>query len=441
MTDASIPRGVGRQLREDRPRRRDLSLDDVEPTLLPALSEAGPSVRAPRRSTGRDAARPCGAGRERSRAHLGPRDGVRGRPVRTAGARPRSRSSRPTTALGPGRRLARHVRSRDRGRGTADGSSATCSTPAGKRWFGVRDEHGVIPSLGALTILDDLAYIDNVATFHDARGRGLARAVTRPSWTRSLASGASGGPLRRPRGRRRRGLYERLGFRRRGPRGDPRPRPGLAATARRSVRQSQRPGPENSPPSRERIHVDPFFHTRSSARPPCSASVSDHRGDQVAVAAAHDRAALDPAEGEGVLRSRAFREGPCSSTAIDRPRRADARTAHTARRGSRARGRPAARRTGTTRPSACARPFRESGRSRSSSIQAHGSPAFRGARGRGGRRTSRPLQDPAIVVVREEGSEPCPPRPTAARRPRRPARTCLARAACASTARSSDDPG
>ena len=50
--------------------------------------------------------------------------------------------------------------------------------PGGKRWFGVRDPHGSVVSLAALLVLDDTGYVDNVATFPDARGKGLASAVT-----------------------------------------------------------------------------------------------------------------------------------------------------------------------------------------------------------------------------------------------------------------------
>jgi ribosomal protein S18 acetylase RimI-like enzyme len=50
-------------------------------------------------------------------------------------------------------------------------------TPAGKRWFGVRDG-GRIEALGALVVLEGVGYIDNIATFPAARGRGYAGAVT-----------------------------------------------------------------------------------------------------------------------------------------------------------------------------------------------------------------------------------------------------------------------
>jgi GNAT superfamily N-acetyltransferase len=94
--------------------------------------------------------------------------------------------------------------------------------PAGKRWFGVRDEHGVIDSLGAVTVLDDVAYIDNVATFEHARGRGLASAVTATLVDRSVAGGASRVVLfADPQDAAVVRMYERLGFRAVG---------GLAAT-------------------------------------------------------------------------------------------------------------------------------------------------------------------------------------------------------------------
>ena len=50
--------------------------------------------------------------------------------------------------------------------------------PAGKRWFGVMDRDGRVQSLGALLVLGDVGYVDNIATFPPFRGRGLASAVT-----------------------------------------------------------------------------------------------------------------------------------------------------------------------------------------------------------------------------------------------------------------------
>jgi ribosomal protein S18 acetylase RimI-like enzyme len=86
--------------------------------------------------------------------------------------------------------------------------------PGGKRWFGIRDDDGAILSLGALLLLGDVAYIDNVATFEHARGRGLASAVTTRMIRAAVASGAAHVCLfADPEHRSVVGLYERLGFR------------------------------------------------------------------------------------------------------------------------------------------------------------------------------------------------------------------------------------
>lgn len=50
--------------------------------------------------------------------------------------------------------------------------------PGGKRWFGVRGDDGDLVSLAALLLLEGSAYLDNVATFPQARGRGCATALT-----------------------------------------------------------------------------------------------------------------------------------------------------------------------------------------------------------------------------------------------------------------------
>ena len=51
-------------------------------------------------------------------------------------------------------------------------------TEGGKRWFGVRDGDGIVVSLAALLMLDGVGYVDNVATFPEARRRGYASAIT-----------------------------------------------------------------------------------------------------------------------------------------------------------------------------------------------------------------------------------------------------------------------
>jgi ribosomal protein S18 acetylase RimI-like enzyme len=62
-------------------------------------------------------------------------------------------------------------------------------TTAGKRWFGVRDG-GRILSMAALIQLDGVGYVDNVATFPEARGKGLATAVTAAIVAEARRSGA-----------------------------------------------------------------------------------------------------------------------------------------------------------------------------------------------------------------------------------------------------------
>lgn len=86
-------------------------------------------------------------------------------------------------------------------------------TPGGKRWFGVRDASGTLRSIGALLMLDGVAYVDNVATFPEARRRGLASAVTSAIAREARSTGAQStwllsdpdepGIVR---------MYERLGF-------------------------------------------------------------------------------------------------------------------------------------------------------------------------------------------------------------------------------------
>ena len=85
--------------------------------------------------------------------------------------------------------------------------------PSGKRWFGIRDEDG-IASVGAMMLLDEVAYIDNVATFERARGRGFAGAVTTRIAREAMAAGATNTCLLAdPDDQAVVGLYERLGFR------------------------------------------------------------------------------------------------------------------------------------------------------------------------------------------------------------------------------------
>ncbi len=86
--------------------------------------------------------------------------------------------------------------------------------PAGKRWFGVRDERGTLVSLGALLVLAEVGYVDNVATFPEARGRGLAAAITSRITREADAVGATHVCLfADPDAAPVVAMYERLGFR------------------------------------------------------------------------------------------------------------------------------------------------------------------------------------------------------------------------------------
>ena len=89
--------------------------------------------------------------------------------------------------------------------------------PAGKRWFGIRDDAGSVVSVGAVLVLDGVGYLDGIATRPAERGRGYASATTaalcaaaaRAHVTRTflLADPEAPAVVR---------MYERLGFRRAG---------------------------------------------------------------------------------------------------------------------------------------------------------------------------------------------------------------------------------
>jgi ribosomal protein S18 acetylase RimI-like enzyme len=86
--------------------------------------------------------------------------------------------------------------------------------PAGKRWFGVRDAGGTLVSLGALLLLDGVGYLDNVATFPEARGQGLASAITTRIVREADVAGAGHvWLLADPDAATTVAMYERLGFR------------------------------------------------------------------------------------------------------------------------------------------------------------------------------------------------------------------------------------
>ena len=83
-----------------------------------------------------------------------------------------------------------------------------------KRWLGVRDDDGTIVALAALVQLEGVGYLDNVATFPEARGRGMASAIVARAIELARGSGAKhvslfADPNAFPVVR----MYERLGFR------------------------------------------------------------------------------------------------------------------------------------------------------------------------------------------------------------------------------------
>jgi ribosomal protein S18 acetylase RimI-like enzyme len=84
----------------------------------------------------------------------------------------------------------------------------------GKRWFGVRDDDGLLVSLAALITLDGVGYLDNVATFPQARGRGLATALAVRAIAQARADGAQHVCLfADPNDVAAMKMYERIGFR------------------------------------------------------------------------------------------------------------------------------------------------------------------------------------------------------------------------------------
>lgn len=83
-----------------------------------------------------------------------------------------------------------------------------------KRWLGVRDDGGTIVALAALVQLEGVGYLDNVATFPEVRGRGMASAIVSRAIELARDSGAEhvslfADPDALPVVR----MYERLGFR------------------------------------------------------------------------------------------------------------------------------------------------------------------------------------------------------------------------------------
>jgi ribosomal protein S18 acetylase RimI-like enzyme len=87
-------------------------------------------------------------------------------------------------------------------------------TDGGKRWFGVRDTDGFVVSLAALLVLDGIGYVDNVATFPEARRHGYASAITARIALEARSAGAEHVILLvDPDALAVVRMYERLGFR------------------------------------------------------------------------------------------------------------------------------------------------------------------------------------------------------------------------------------
>jgi ribosomal protein S18 acetylase RimI-like enzyme len=86
-------------------------------------------------------------------------------------------------------------------------------TPAGKRWFGVRDGGRIVAS-AALMVFGGVGHVDNVTTFPEARGRGYATAITARVMEEAAAAGVGELMLfADPDAPATLRLYERLGFR------------------------------------------------------------------------------------------------------------------------------------------------------------------------------------------------------------------------------------
>jgi ribosomal protein S18 acetylase RimI-like enzyme len=193
----------------------DLTLAEVEASLLPALQETGASVQ-----------HVVSFHPEATRSLLHELEALGHRLtwdlVMDLVEEPPIHRSSPVDAIASGPELWSRVRESLALFGIDDGATTVqlaaiereVLEPGGKRWFGVRDDEGTIVSLGALMVLDDVGYIDNVATFEHARGRGFASALAARMIEVAHASGASHVCLfADPDDRPVVGIYERLGFR------------------------------------------------------------------------------------------------------------------------------------------------------------------------------------------------------------------------------------
>ena len=192
----------------------DLTLDEIEATLVPALREAGTSVEH-LVSFDPDATEPLL--RELvARGHRLTWD-----LVMELGADPPDDDKRrvqdlthdPDLWAAVGESLTLFGIENDDALAQLAAMEREVLAPGGKRWYGIRDDDGAIVSLGALLLLGDVAYIDNVATFEHARGRGLASAVTTRMARVAITWGAAHVCLfADPDDRSVIGMYERLGF-------------------------------------------------------------------------------------------------------------------------------------------------------------------------------------------------------------------------------------
>lgn len=84
--------------------------------------------------------------------------------------------------------------------------------PAGRRWFEVRD-HGEVVTLGALLVLEGVAYVDHVVSVPAARRRGHAGALTARLVAEAVRMGAERTYLLAEPGGVAATMYERRGFR------------------------------------------------------------------------------------------------------------------------------------------------------------------------------------------------------------------------------------
>jgi ribosomal protein S18 acetylase RimI-like enzyme len=200
----------------------DLTVDEVERSLLPALRAAGVTTEHlvsfhPERSA--DLLRALG-----DRGHSITWDLVMDL-RRTSGTPPPTYSRDPVEEMADGPELWARVHDSltlfdvgaDETVNQLRAIERDVLRTGGKRWFGIRDDGGVLVSLGAVMVLDGVGYVDNVVTFPEARGRGLASNVTTALIGAARGDGADHVCLfADPTASSVVRMYERLGFRRAG---------------------------------------------------------------------------------------------------------------------------------------------------------------------------------------------------------------------------------